>query len=93
MTHTIIATISVPKENFDKAAMLLKKHAKWVLENEEGTIHYYPHKIKGESKLVVYEHYKTKEAFDVHSKNLMEHMSEFVTLASGGLDIQELEGI
>ena len=66
-------------------------HGEWIKENEPGTIHYFVHKLRKKSTLVVYERYEDKAAFAIHGKNLAERGKEFMKYLAGNIDIMKLE--
>ena len=65
----------------------------WVKSNEPGTVYYLVRRLRGQNVLVVYEHYKDEEAFNVHCQHLMERPKELPALVKGNIEVQNLEDI
>ena len=93
MTYSIIATLAIADGKLEEAASTLTSHAAWVKENEPGTLTYNVHKSKGKNVLIVYEQYKDKAAFDLHSANLVQHAGSLMTMLAGKPDILVLEDV
>ena len=91
MAHTIIATLKIKDGKLAEALDILKAHAAWIKDNEPGTTHYFVHVINGTNKICVYERYESKDAFNIHGKNLVEKAGALMALIDGGLDIIQLD--
>jgi quinol monooxygenase YgiN len=89
--YTVVATLKVKKGKMDEAIQILKEDIPKLLKNEPGCLAYVPHTVKGEgngSTIIMYEKYADKDAFKVHSANLMISMGRLIVLLEPQMDIK-----
>jgi quinol monooxygenase YgiN len=88
---TVIATLKVKEGKMDEAIEVLKEDVPKMMRNEPGCLVYVPHTVKGEGNggtIVMYEKYADKEAFKLHSANLMTSMARLLALLEPQMDIK-----
>jgi quinol monooxygenase YgiN len=89
--YTVIATLKVKEGKMDEAIRVLKEDIPKMMKNEPGCLTYIPHTVKGEgnsSTIVIYEKYADKDAFKLHSANLMTSMGRLFALLDPQMDIK-----
>ncbi len=89
--HTIIATLKVKEGKMDEAIQVLKEDIPKFMKNEPGCLAYIPYTVKGEGNgttIVIYERYADKDAFKLHSANLMISMGRLFALLEPQMDIK-----
>jgi quinol monooxygenase YgiN len=89
--YTVVATLKVKEGKMDEAIQILKEDIPKLLKNEPGCMAYVPHTVKGEgngSTIIMYEKYADKDAFKVHSANLMISMGRLIALLEPQMDIK-----
>jgi quinol monooxygenase YgiN len=89
--YTIIATLKVKEGKMDEAIQILKEDIPKFMKNEPGCLTYIPHTVKGEGNsttIVIYEKYADKDAFKLHSANLMTSMGRLFALLDPQMDIK-----
>ncbi|OLS14048.1 MAG: hypothetical protein RBG13Loki_2363 [Promethearchaeota archaeon CR_4] len=90
MAITVIARITVKEGKMPEAIPVLKEIVQKIKQSEPGCVHYIPHTIngpKGKNKIIFYEKYADKEAFDNHNKNLKANMAPLNPFLEPGLEI------
>ncbi|PKN76778.1 MAG: hypothetical protein CVU52_03360 [Deltaproteobacteria bacterium HGW-Deltaproteobacteria-10] len=89
--YTVIATLRVKEGKMDEAIQVLKEDIPKMLKNEPGCLVYIPHTVKGEGNsttIMMYEKYADKDAFKLHSANLMTSMGRLFSLLEPQMDIK-----
>jgi quinol monooxygenase YgiN len=89
--YTVIATLKVKEGKMDEAIQILKEDIPKLMKNEPRCLAYIPHTVKGEgnsSTIIMYEKYADKDAFKVHSANLMISMGRLIALLEPQMDIK-----
>ncbi len=89
--YTVIATLKVKEGKMDEAIQILKEDIPQLLKNEPGCLAYIPHTVKGEGNsatIMMYEKYADKDAFKLHSANLMSSMGRLFALLEPQMDIK-----
>lgn len=89
--YTVIATLKVKEGKMDEAIQVLKEDVPKLMKNEPGCLAYVPHRVKGEgngSAIIIYEKYTDKDAFKLHSANLMTSMARLLALLEPQMDIK-----
>ena len=90
MAITIIAIINVKEGKMKEAIEQLKTIVPKVLNSEPGCLSYIPHIVKGsknKNKILFYEKYKDKEAFNVHNTNLPKTITPLQPFLEPGMKI------
>jgi quinol monooxygenase YgiN len=88
---TLIATLQVKPGKMEEAIEVLKEMAANVKSSESGTLEYIPHTVKGEgfeNTIIFYEKYESKEALQLHKKNLRKTAVNLAPLLAPGTDIK-----
>lgn len=89
--YTVIATLKIKEGKMDQAIQILKEDIPKLLKNEPGCLTYIPYAVKGEENsktIVIYENYADKDAFKLHSANLMTSMGRLFALLEPQMDIK-----
>ena len=74
----------------EEAIELLKEVVPKVRESESGCLVYIPHTVKGaknKRKIMFYEKYADKAAFQTHSANLPKNFEKIIPLIDGKMDL------
>ena len=90
MAITIIAIINVKEGKMEEAIEQLKTIVPNVLNSEPGCLAYIPHVLKGsknKNKILFYEKYQDKEAFNVHNTNLPKTIAPLQPFLEPGMEI------
>ncbi|MFX0073253.1 MAG: putative quinol monooxygenase [Candidatus Hermodarchaeota archaeon] len=88
---TLIATVQVKPGKMEETIEVLKEIAANVKSSEPSTLEYIPHTVKGkgfENTVLFYEKYESKEALEIHRKNLKKTSVKLAPLLAPGLDIK-----
>jgi quinol monooxygenase YgiN len=89
---SVIATLRVKEGKEEETRAFLKELASGVRENEPETVAYVCHQRKDDPRsFIVYEKYKSEEAFRTHGANLAQHGARFIGLLEGRPEIVMLE--
>lgn len=89
--YTVIAALKIKEGKMEEAIQILKEDIPKLLKNEPGCLTYIPYTVKGDENsktIVIYEKYADKDAFKLHSANLMTSMGRFVALLEPQMDIK-----
>jgi quinol monooxygenase YgiN len=90
----VIATLRVKEGKEQEARAFLKELASKVQESEPETLAYICHQRKDDPRtFVVYEKYKSDEAFRTHGANLAQHGARFAGILDGRPEILMLDEI
>jgi quinol monooxygenase YgiN len=86
---TLIATLKIKEGKTQEAIDVLKEIAPRVKASEPGCLEYIPHTVRGDEKtIIIYEKYQDKDAFKLHSANLMKNMETLFPLLEPGMDVK-----
>ena len=88
---TLIATLQVKPGKMEEAIEVLKEMANNIKTSESGTLEYIPHTVKGEgleNTIIFYEKYESKEALEIHRKNLRKNSANLAPLLAPGMDVK-----
>lgn len=91
---TLIATLKVKEGKIQEAINALKEIVPKIKASEPGCLEYIPHTVRGdESTIIIYEKYQDKDAFKLHSSNLMKNMESLFPLLEPGMDVKNCSEI
>lgn len=90
MTITIIASFQIKEGKMEEAIEHLKEVVPKVRASEPGCLVYIPHTVKGaknKRRIMFYEKYQDKAAFETHSANLPKNFEKIIPLIDRGMTI------
>ena len=91
---TLIATLKIKEGKMEDAIHALKEIVPKIKASEPGCLEYIPHTIRGDGNtIIIYEKYQDKDAFKLHSANLMKSQEKLFPLLEPGMDVKNCSEI
>jgi quinol monooxygenase YgiN len=91
---TLIATLKIKEGKTQEAIDILKEIVPKIKASEPGCLEYIPHTVRGdENAIIIYEKYQDKDAFKLHSANLMKSLEKLFPLLEPGMDVKNCSEI